>query len=143
VCGRHFAAMEDYIRAACADVDDPVDRLVTLGRAYIEFGLANPEPYRIMFMTRADLPPGQYQGEALADSAAFGLLLSSVQDCIDAGRLRPEYTDAFRLAIGLWARVHGLTSLHVSKPDMGWPDDEAFFQEYADMCLRGIVRSGH
>jgi AcrR family transcriptional regulator len=142
VCARHFTALEDYVREACAGIEDPVDRLAALGRAYIEFGIANPEPYRIMFMTRSDMPPERYQGELLASSAAFGLLMSSVQDCIDAGRLRPGYTDAYRLAIGMWARVHGLTSLRVSKPDMDWPDDDEFFEEYADMCLRGIVRGG-
>jgi AcrR family transcriptional regulator len=142
VCVRHFTALEDYVREACAGIDDPVDRLAALGRAYIEFGVANPEPYRIMFMTRSDLPPERFQGEMLASSAAFGLLMSSVQECIDAGRLRPEYTDAYRLAIGMWARVHGLTSLRVSKPDMGWPDDDEFLEEYAEMCLRGIVRGG-
>jgi AcrR family transcriptional regulator len=142
VCARHFAALEDHIRAACEGIDDPVDSLVVLGRAYIEFGLANPEPYRIMFMTRPDVAPEQYQGPALAESAAFDHLMRCVQDCIDAGRLRPEYTDAYRLAIGLWARVHGLTSLRVSKPGMPWPDDPDFLEDYADMCLRGIVAPG-
>jgi hypothetical protein len=95
-----------------------------------------------MFMTRPDVAPEQYQGPALAESAAFDHLMRCVQDCIDAGRLRPGYTDAYRLAIGLWARVHGLTSLRVSKPGMPWPDDPAFLDDYADMCLRGIVAPG-
>lgn len=139
VCARHFTALEDFIRVRCEAVDDPVDRLVALGRAYIDFGIANPEPYRIMFMTRPDIVPTAYHGEALAESAAFGLLVHCVQAAIDARRLRPELHDAYRVSIGLWARVHGLTSLYVSKPDMSWPADDAFFDEYADTCLRGIV----
>jgi AcrR family transcriptional regulator len=139
VCARHFTALEDFIRARCEGIDDPVDRLAALGRAYIDFGVANPEPYRIMFMTRPDIVPSAYHGEALAESAAFGLLLGCVQAAIDAGRLRPDVHDAYRASIGLWARVHGLTSLYVSKPDMAWPDDPAFFDDYADTCLRGIV----
>ena len=142
VCARHFAALEAYLIDACAGVEDPVDKLVALGRAYIEFGLANPEPYRIMFMTRPDVAPQLYQGRAMESSAALEHLIACVQACIDAGRLRPELTDAYRVAIGLWARVHGLTSLRVSKPDMEWPDDPEFLAEYADMCLRGIVRPG-
>lgn len=142
VCARHFTALEAYIHDACEGIDDCVEKLRALGQAYIEFGLANPEPYRIMFMTRPDVAPEQFQGPALADSAAFGLLMRCVQDCIDAGRIRSEYTDAYRLSIGLWARVHGLTSLRVSKPDMPWPDDPQFLEEYADVCLRGIVAPG-
>jgi AcrR family transcriptional regulator len=142
VCARHFAALEAHLIDACAGVEDPVDQLVALGRAYIEFGLANPEPYRIMFMTRPDVAPALYQGRAMESSAALEHLVGLVEACIDAGRLRPELTDPYRVAIGLWARVHGLTSLRVSKPDMEWPDDPEFLDEYAEMCLRGIVRPG-
>lgn len=67
-----------------------------------------------MFMTGPDDVPEEYQGPGLAKSAAFDLLVRCVQDCIDAGRFRPEHTDAFRLALGFWARVHGLTSLRIA-----------------------------
>jgi AcrR family transcriptional regulator len=140
VCARHFTALEAYVGKECEGIDDPVDKLAALGRAYITFGVANPEPYRIMFMTRPDLTPTEFQGMELAESASFALLLDCVQDCIDAGRLRPEYTDAFRLSLGFWARVHGLTSLQVTKPGMPWPDDPDFVDDYAQICLRGVVR---
>lgn len=142
VCARHFTALEDHMRAACAGIDDPVEKLVALGMAYIAFGVANPEPYRIMFMTRPDAAPRAYQAQVLADSAAFDLLVRCVQDCIDAGRFRPEYDDAFRLSLGFWARVHGMTSLQVSKPHVPWPDDPDFIADYAAVCLRGVVRDG-
>jgi AcrR family transcriptional regulator len=140
VCVRHFDALEASIRAASDHLDDPVERLAVMGRAYIEFGVANPEPYRIMFMTRPDTAPAEYQGAALAKTSAFALLLDCVQSCIDAGRFRPGHTDAYRLSLGFWARVHGLTSLIVSKPMMAWPDDPGFFGEFADACLHGVVR---
>jgi hypothetical protein len=95
-----------------------------------------------MFMTRADVAPEQFRSEMLASSDSFAILMAAVQDCIDAGRFRPDYTDAYRLSIGFWARVHGLTSLYVSKPDMDWPDIPGFIDEYADMCLRGVVVPG-
>ncbi len=140
VCARHFAALEDHISQACTGIDDPVDKLIALGKAYIAFGVANPEPYRIMFMTRPDVAPEQYQGAVLAESAAFDHLMVCVQACIDADRFLPRYTDAYGLSIGFWARVHGLTSLQISKPGMPWPDDPSFVDDYAEMCLRGVVR---
>jgi AcrR family transcriptional regulator len=140
VCARHFTALENYVREACEGIEDPIERLVALGVAYIEFGVANPEPYRIMFMTRADVTPDVYQGAALAQSASFDKLMRCVQDCIEAGRFKPQYTDAYRLALGFWARVHGITSLRVSKPQMAWPDDRDFMDDYVDMCLRGVIR---
>ena len=140
VCARHFTALESYIGQRCEGIDDPVAKLAAMGRAYIDFGVANPEPYRIMFMTRPDAAPTQFQGQVLAESAAFDLLMGCVRACIDAGRFRPEYTDAYRLSLGFWARVHGLTSLQVSKPGIPWPDDADFLDDYADQCLRGVVR---
>ena len=92
-----------------------------------------------MFMTAPDIVPREYHGQVLADSAAFGMLMHCVQDAIDAGRLRPEFEDAYATSLGLWARVHGLTSLWVTKPDLPWPDAPAFIRQYADTCLRGIV----
>lgn len=141
VCGRHFDALEASIRAATDHIDDPVDRLAAMGRAYIEFGVANPEPYRIMFMTSPDSAPEEYQGEALAKSSAFDLLVSCVRSCIDAGRFRPQHTDPYRLSLGFWAQVHGLTSLMVSKPSMMWPDDPGFLEEYTEACIHGVVRT--
>jgi len=139
VCARHFVALENHLRQACEGIDDPVERLAAAGVAYVEFGVANPEPYRIMFMTRPDVAPREYHGQVLAESASFGMLLGWVQDAIDAGCLRPEHAEAYPTALGLWARVHGLTSLWVSKPDMPWPDAPGFVRQYAETCLRGIV----
>jgi AcrR family transcriptional regulator len=139
VAARHFSALDDHMTRACAGIDDPVDKLATLGRAYIEFGVANPEPYRIMFMTRPDIAPKEYQGYVMAGSRSFDTLVQCVQDCIDAGRFRPGYTDAVGLSLGFWARVHGLTSLLVSKPGMPWPDDPGFLSQFTETCLYGVA----
>jgi AcrR family transcriptional regulator len=140
VAARHFSALDDHMARACAGIDDPVAKLATLGRAYIEFGVANPEPYRIMFMTRPDIAPKEYQGYVMAGSRSFDTLVQCVQDCIDAGRFRPGYTDAVGLSLGFWARVHGLTSLLVSKPGMPWPDDPGFLSQFTETCLYGVAR---
>jgi AcrR family transcriptional regulator len=140
VCERHFTALDQHLERAAAGIDDPVEVLVAMGRAYVQFGMANPEPYRIMFMTGPYNVPEAYQGNLLRDTGAFERLMRCVQRCIDAGRFRPQYTDAYRLAIGFWARVHGLTSLQAAKPEIPWPKDDQFLDEYADICLRGVVR---
>jgi AcrR family transcriptional regulator len=138
VCDRHFQALDARIAEATEGIDDPVEALQAAGRTYIEFGTSNPEPYRIMFMTRSDETPDKFQDERLAEITCFGRVMGIVADCIDAGRFRPEHTDAARLSMGFWARVHGLTSLLVSKPDFPWPDD-GFVTEYMESCLRGVL----
>jgi AcrR family transcriptional regulator len=137
VCRRHFTALYEHIQQAIAGIDDPVEAMAARGRAYVRFGVANPEPYRIMFMTRPDGTPLEMQEEWLRHSETFADAVRGVQDCIDAGRLRPRFTDAYRVCLGFWARVHGLTSIAVSKPFLGIDDD--FIDEYVDTTLHGIV----
>ncbi|HYZ97968.1 MAG TPA: TetR/AcrR family transcriptional regulator [Acidimicrobiales bacterium] len=142
VSARHFAAFDQHLARAGDGVADPVDRLRSYGLAYMRFGMANPEPYRIMFMNPADETPEEYVA-VMRDDASFDRVMRCVQDGIDAGRFRPEYTDAYRLTVGLWARVHGLTSLIVAKPTFPWPEDrDGFIEEYADICLGGMLREG-
>jgi AcrR family transcriptional regulator len=138
VCAGHFAALLEHIQKAVAGIDDPVDAVAARGRAYVRFGMANPEPYRIMFMTKPEGMLEQME-EWFEKAEVFYDAQSAIQQCIDAGRLRPEHTDAYRVCLGYWARVHGLTSLTVSKPFL--PVDDAFVDQYVDDCLRGIVAS--
>jgi AcrR family transcriptional regulator len=139
VCDRHFQTLDTCMADATEGIDDPVEALWAVGRTYIEFGTSNPEPYRIMFMTRSDETPEEFQDERLAEITCFGRVMGIVQACIDAGRFRPEHTDAARISMGFWARAHGLTSLLVAKPGFPWPDGGDFVGEYMEICLRGIL----
>ena len=119
VCGEHFRKLDDLSEAAVAGVSDPAERVALRGRAYITFGLENPEHYRIMFMARPDACAPRMSGDELAQSAAFGHLLADVQAGLEGGQLVGD--DAFTVACGLWAVVHGITSLLISKPEFPWP----------------------
>jgi AcrR family transcriptional regulator len=118
VCERQYARLDAYTDAMLADETDPGQRLNIRGRAYVHFGLENPEQYRVLFMGRPDSAPEQFVDERVAGLAAFDHLVSEVRNCIAAGLFDG---DAFVLACGLWAKVHGLTSLLISKPEFPWP----------------------
>ena len=90
--------------------DHPARRLDALCRAYVRFGLGNPEYYQVMFQLHpermARYPSEDYRrarrnvelfGEALADGAG-------------AGVLRVPSTPAVASA-ALWTALHGLVSL--------------------------------
>src|SRR5262249_4490602 len=62
VCERHFEAFDLVIEEAGNSTDDPVESLRRRGQAYVRFGLENPEPYRILFMTRSS---GERKREAV------------------------------------------------------------------------------
>ena len=103
-----FKRFGQQLAAAAASTVDPWERIIALGRAYVAFGLQNPEYYQLMFMQRADFLTHQPR------LATFLVLQQAVQQAIDAGVLRPG--DAENYSDVLWAQVHGMVSLAISLP---------------------------
>jgi len=86
---------------------DPVRHLATLGVAYVENALVNPNLYRVMFDASFDLPdPG-------AAAESFEHLVAAAQVAIEAGRFGDE-NDPADIALRFWASGHGILSLTVT-----------------------------
>ena len=117
VCARHFERFVAALAGAGNENEDPLELLRSRGRAYVEYGLENPEPYRILFMQRAG--ESSTSSAALTAADSFGLLTEAVTECLDSG-LFPR-GDPFTVSCALWASIHGLTSLMISNPDYPWP----------------------
>ena len=109
-----FKRFGQQLAAAAASTADPWERIIALGRAYVAFGLQNPEYYQLMFMQRADFLTHQPEGADQPRLATFLVLQQAVQQAIDAGVLRPG--DAENYSDVLWAQVHGMVSLAISLP---------------------------
>jgi AcrR family transcriptional regulator len=119
VCEEHFRKLDEELERAAAGSDDPLQSLTLRGRAYVRFGLDNAEGYRILFMSRGDLAPKE---ELLGEEAkpdAFANVVGAVERCMEAGAIRRD--DPVSVAFGLWALVHGITSLLISLPHFPWP----------------------
>lgn len=136
-CGTLDVAFEE----AVTGIDDPVEALHAIGRAYVRFGLANPEPYRLVFMTRADRASPEEDAERLGQIKAFTRAVDLVQQCMDAGRMLPEFTDAFAVATIVWAHVHGLVSLMITKTDFPWPRDPEWLDLAVASCATSFLRA--
>jgi AcrR family transcriptional regulator len=135
VCDRQFQRFHEYLEAKRSGHADPLEAVKAIGRAYIEFGLTYPEHYRIMFMGRSDLTPEQYEDHVLAEHESFMALVGSVQECVDAGRIR---TDAMEAAVLLWTATHGVTSLLIAKPNFPWPPVDVLVAHVLDMVEHGL-----
>jgi AcrR family transcriptional regulator len=104
-----------------AEIEDPAERLRQIGRAYIEFAVEYPNHYRLMFMSvhsACDEPTDITKGNPEEDAYAF--LKQSVEAALRAGKFRPDLTDADLIAQTLWAGVHGVASLEISKHQDAW-----------------------
>lgn len=130
VCAARFAELDRFIEDAAAGVRDPIEALVVRGRAYVRFGVENPEQYRVLFMRRGSaraLTPAE-----LRETAAFGNLVKAVERAQQAGRLTSS-EDGVSIAMELWAVAHGVTSLLIGVHGFPWPAD------FADRVLRTYV----
>ena len=112
----------------------PWDRLVARSDAYIDFGLQQPGPYRLL-----------YQGVALRavsdpTQAAFGQpMLDRTAELVEAmqseGSANPV-ADAQRTALLIWTGLHGIVSLQIDKDTIPWPDAH----DLAHQTLAALVR---
>jgi AcrR family transcriptional regulator len=122
VCEKHFADFDRTLEEAAAQSDDPLESLRLRGQAYVRFGLEHPEEYRILFMSKPAATPEGWSNERLMGNAAFGHLVQGVDRCLEAGVIAPG--NPVLVASGLWAVVHGITSLLIANRGLVWPVEE-------------------
>jgi AcrR family transcriptional regulator len=141
ICHRDFRRLAHQF-VQLGRVDDPVERIRWTGRAYVEFGLENPQHYRMMFMTThthdTDVPEKNNPEED-----AYAFLRVAVQEAMAAGRFRPEFQDADAMVQMLWAALHGVVSLHVAKQHdnwVEWRDPRETADALTTVLLRGVLR---
>jgi AcrR family transcriptional regulator len=153
----HFKDKEALIRELCQQdftplakqfaefiaIDDPVERLREIGRAYARFGVEHPEQYRFMFMTSLPPPadPQEYgKGDPGRDGYAF--LRTTVEEAIRSDRLRDGFGDAELTSQTVWAGMHGLVALHIALAQDGWTDWrplDARIEALLDALMNGIA----
>lgn len=90
---------------------DPFKRLTQVMHTYVEFGLAHPDLYDLMFIIRAPMKTAEEKGEWLNGDACFDYLRIAIQECIEKKMIR--YTDPRVGSLSVWSFGHGLVSLQV------------------------------
>jgi AcrR family transcriptional regulator len=128
-----------------ARIGDPIERLHRTGEAYAEFGLRNPNHYRLMFMTPH--PPMSPEDSRLQqgnpEEDAYAFLRAVVGEAIAQSRLRPELKDPDLVSQTMWAAVHGVISLHIAKQNDEWIEWAPLKKRVSlmiDAIIRGIEK---
>lgn len=137
-CERRFAELDRFAQDAAEGSDEPLESLRLRGRAYIRFGLDHPEHYRLLMMTVHEKSLDELDWDNSAGVTAFMNLVGAVQRCIDAGAL-PAETIAHRAALGLWATMHGITSLLMTFPNFEWGERQELIDYLLDVHIEGLL----
>jgi AcrR family transcriptional regulator len=154
----HFADKESIVRELC-DTDfahlasrfrkigrttDPIERLRAAGRAYADFGAKNPNHYRLMFMTPH--PPHHPENSRIdvgnPEEDAYAFLKWTVGEAIAQGQLRAGLDDVELVSQIVWAGIHGIVSLRLSKhnePWVAWRGEKKTVDLMIDTLIRGLL----
>ena len=135
VVQRNFATFAAARARASAKITDPAAALLARCRAYCQFAMDNPGPYRFMFSHQA--PPAD-PGRPSGGPAALQGLAASIARCQDAGAALAA-DDPAHLAAQVWAALHGLILLRINLPDFPWP---APLEEMADQAIARLIILG-
>lgn len=122
----------------------PLDRLRACGTAYVDFGLDQPQRYRLLFMSADDdfvRAAPRAEGASPTDGGGDGLALleSLVRGCQADGAIDPD-ADAAELSIGYWASCHGLVSLYLDAGGRARFSLRAF-RALAQRCIGHLIDS--
>ena len=144
LCVRDFRALGQAF-LAIGRIEDPVERLRRIGMAYVDFALTNPSHYQFLFMTpRASLVTSdEVHGQFDPQEDAYAMLRTTVTEAIAAGSFRPEFADPELVSQMLWACVHGVVSLHITKKQdsfMEWRDARQTAIRLSEATMRGMAR---
>lgn len=138
ICRAAFASLIDINRGIVAEPGGPRERLNRMLRAYVAFGFANPNAYRLIYMTRPDeLRHGALSAAQELGGELYRSFEVVVEDAEAAGLLR---SGARTTAQALWAGCHGVVSLLITKPYFDWVEREALVAAVLDGLFAGLLK---
>jgi AcrR family transcriptional regulator len=145
----YFDGKEQIIAAVCGDaharltrkmaeVDEklpPDDYLVHIGQAYVDFAVAEPNVFKLMFAYVAPNPP---DAAMLSEASSYRLLLGAIERGIEAGVFKPRRGFGLKeMAFAAWSMVHGISMLRISMKETS-PAFEAFERQALLAMGRGL-----
>lgn len=113
----HVLAFEKLVEqfSVVNAVVDPFERLIALGKQYIQFALDNPELYDLMFIMQAPMEALACKNESWEDGAkSFDFLKWVYADCVEKGYFRRDL-DADTACLTIWSYMHGLLCIYLKK----------------------------
>jgi AcrR family transcriptional regulator len=114
-----------------------VERFERMGRAYLDFAIAHPNLYRLLFgdnyrQEREEICDYKDENQATGLYALIGLLLEAQEEGIIACE------DPMIQAATVWASIHGLASLLIDGHLMMSDNMEAIYEYSIGVLLKGL-----
>jgi AcrR family transcriptional regulator len=142
ICANTFAELTRECQVIRASGQDAVANLFQAASSYIRFGLEHPHEYLLTFNQpgREVHPP--HEGSAPDNEPGWRSYTSFRALVEDVAALRPAGPAAAdTLAQCLWAGMHGLVVLLLTKPGFCWVDRDELIQKHVTLLCEGLLES--
>jgi len=145
IAGRGMDLLTEAMEVRLATVPDGLDdvaraqrRLQEVGRAYVEFAMAEPGLFRTAFTSQSHDVPAEPEAPTGDEGGPYGLLNAILDELVDVGYLAAERRPGADVVC--WAGVHGFAVLHLDGPLAEAPatDREAAMSRFFDIVERGL-----
>ena len=114
---------------------DPIERLSQLSRVYVDYALAEPEIFRLMFLFRPrEIAVLEVDNELDLATQAFALPSAAISDAIAQGLIHPD-RDPLMTSLVMWTVSHGLATVLL----LGMSFDAATSAELVDSVLSSTL----
>jgi AcrR family transcriptional regulator len=115
-----FAALVAAFQPA-STIADPRARLTAVARSYVQFGLGNPEQYRLMFMEDPKITKAALTYDEVDDPGvqAYAAIAGAIRHYLELRGKSASDERVTALADALWCTIHGIVSLKLTCP--GYP----------------------
>ncbi|MES2860540.1 MAG: TetR/AcrR family transcriptional regulator [Pseudomonadota bacterium] len=138
ICQGAFARLQTANATVIEAAGPPEVRLRRLLEAYVDFGFANPNAYRLIYLTRpVEARDGAQSAAQRLGGELFRTFEAIVEEVEAAGRLRG---DAKATAQALWAGAHGIVSLRITKPYFEWVPRDTLTLTMMDALFGGLLK---
>ena len=136
ICAETFEKLAVRLERSRARFRDPLERMREGLREYVEFGLQNPQHYRVTFMVSHPQASDQYNEAQAAGFRAYEHLRQSVVECIRAGKF--HNVDVDTASQSLWAGVHGVTSLLIANKKFPFVERNKLVNMVVETLMKGL-----
>jgi AcrR family transcriptional regulator len=137
-----FEKLVERLRPLVSDPSPIRDRLRRGLRSYIEFGLENPNHYRVIFNKNADTAPPEAILHVFHTHgfATFNCLRSLVGEAMEKNELREDLTDVEEIAQTIWMAIHGAVHVRIGAKGFPFLETDRLTDRLVDTQLKGILR---
>lgn len=136
ICRNAFDTLAEEHRLILAEDAPPLARLRRIVENYVAFGFANPNAYRLAYLTPSI--ETRHGAESVAQQTGaelFRAFVCVVEEAVEQGALKG---DARTLAQVIWASAHGLVSIVITKTYFDWGQRDVLVRTHMDVLFSGL-----